>query len=191
MQKILIITGDGGESYETLYALHRFTEAGYEPAIAAPSKKRLHLVIHDFEEGWDTYIERQGYGVESHLTFDEVDVADYEAVLLIGGRAPEYLRNHARVLDIVRAFDAEGKWVFAICHGVQILATAGLVTDARVTAYEHVRTEVEASGGTYISTCEAVRDGRVVTGQTWQSHPEFYREVFQCLAEQKEATVQA
>lgn len=181
MDKVLIVTGDGGECYETLYAFHRFREACYEAQIAAPRSKRLHLVIHDFEPGWDTYIERQGYGVESHLTFDEVNVDDYSAILLIGGRAPEYLRNDARVLSIVKSFHERGKWVFAICHGVQILVSAGLVNGARVTAYEHVRFEVESAGGTYISEMEAVRDGKLVTGQTWQSHPEFYREVFACL----------
>ena len=185
MGKILIVTGDGGESYETLYALHRFREAGYEPEIAAPSRKRLHLVIHDFEPGWDTYVERPGYQVESHLTFDEVDAAGYEALLILGGRAPEYLRHDARVLGIVKAFDESGKWIFALCHGIQVLVTAGLAKGARVTAYEHVRSDVEIGGGTYVSEHEAVRDGRIVTGQTWQSHPEFYREVFECLTSEE------
>jgi deglycase len=181
MKKILIVTGDGGEAYETLYALHRFTEAGYLPEIAAPAKKRLHLVLHDFEPGWDTYIERQGYGIESQLTFDEVKVEEYEAVLVIGGRAPEYLRNDQRVLDIVKAFHEQGKWVLAICHGVQVLVTAGLTKGRRVTAYEHVRYEIEAGGGEYVADLQAVRDERLVTGQTWQSHPDFYRAVFECL----------
>ncbi len=181
MKKILIITGDGGECYETLYALHRFLEAGYQPVISAPSRKRLHLVIHDFEPGWDTYIERQGYGVESQLSFAEVKVEDYLAVLIIGGRAPEYLRNDQLVLSIVKEFAERGKWVFAICHGTQILVSAGLTKGRRVTAYEHVRHEVEMGGGEYILDQQAVRDGNIVTGQTWQSHPEFYREVFECL----------
>lgn len=181
MNKILIVTGDGGECYETLYAFHRFREAGYLPEIAAPSRKRLHLVMHDFEPGWDTYIERPGYQVESHLTFDEVKVDEYAAILLIGGRAPEYLRHDGRVLALTKAFHERGQWVFALCHGVQVLVSAGLVKGTQVTAYEHVRSEVEAVGGTYISERQAVRDGKIVTGQTWQSHPEFYREVFACL----------
>ncbi|HXG67915.1 MAG TPA: DJ-1/PfpI family protein [Blastocatellia bacterium] len=185
--KILIITGDGGESYETLYAYHRFLEAEYQPVIAAPSKRRLHLVIHDFEPGWDTYIERQGYQAESHLTFDDVQVADYQAVLVIGGRAPEYLRNNQRVLSIIREFRATGRWVFAICHGIQVLISAGLARGACMTAYEHVRYEIEAGGGAY-SSRQAIRDGKIVTGQTWQSHPEFYREVFSCLKEAQEIT---
>ncbi|MBC7923303.1 MAG: DJ-1/PfpI family protein [Ferruginibacter sp.] len=180
--KILIVTGDGGESYETLYAYHRFLEAGDTPVIAAPSKRRLHLVIHDFEPGWDTYVEKPGYLVESHLTFDEVEVESYDAILLLGGRAPEYLRNNPRVLEIVRAFHQQGKWVFAICHGIQILVTAGLARGNCLTAYEHVRSEIERAGGTY-STAQAVRDKQIVTAQTWQSHPEFYRAVFACLEE--------
>jgi protease I len=186
MNNVLIITGDGGESYETLYAFHRFLEAGYAPAIAAPSRKRLHLVMHDFEPGWDTYVERQGYQVESQLAFDEVKADGYQAVVVIGGRAPEYLRNNERVLGIVREFSAQGKWVFAICHGVQVLVSAGLVKGKRVTAYEHVRHEIEMGGGRYISEQQAVRDGKMVTGQTWQSHPEFYREVFLCLGERQQ-----
>ena len=180
-KSILVITGDGGECYEALYALHRLREAGHEPRIAAPSRKRLNLVIHDFEPGWDTYMERPGYGAESDITFDEVTHDDYVAVLVLGGRAPEYLRHDPRVLDIVRRFNDAGKWVFAICHGVQILAAAGITGGRRVTAYENCRWEIEAAGATYVTEDQAVRDGRLVTGQTWQSHPEFYRFVFECL----------
>jgi protease I len=156
MKRILIITGDAGESYETLYAKHRFEEAGYQSVIAAPSKKRLNLVIHDFEPGWDTYIERKGYLVESDIAFSEVKTADYEAILLIGGRAPEYLRNDNSLIEIVK--------------------------NRNITCYEHVKFEVESCGGTFVGKDQAVKDGKIVTGQTWQSHPEFYREVFKCLA---------
>jgi protease I len=182
-KSVLIITGDGGESYETLYAVHRLREEGYEPRIAARSRKRLHLVIHDFEPGWDTYVERPGYQLESDLTFEDVNVDDYDAVLVLGGRAPEYLRHDARVLEIVKDFHAREKWVFGICHGIQVLATAGLTKGACATAYEHCRTDVEAGGGKYVADRQAVRHGRMVTAQTWQSHPEFYREVMACLEE--------
>jgi protease I len=180
-EKILVITGDGGESYETWYAVHRFQEAGYETRVAALSKRRLNLVMHDFEPGWDTYMERPGYIMESDLTFDEVKVDDYAAVVLIGGRAPEYLRNHRTVLDIVRAFDRQEKWIFAICHGVQLAAAAGLLEGGKnVTCYEHVRLEAETCGGKYHDK-KVVRDGRLVSAPTWREHPEFYREIFGCL----------
>ena len=179
-RQILIITGDGGESYETWFAVHRFQEAGYETRVAAPSKRRLNLVMHDFEPGWDTYKEGPGYVMESDLTFDDVTVADYEAVLCIGGRAPEYLRNDPRVLAILREFDEQQKWIFAICHGVQLVAAAGLLKGKTVTCYEHVRLEAEAAGGRYVAR-DAVRDGRLVSSPTWREHPAFYREMMACL----------
>ena len=182
-KKILIVTGDAGEGYEALYAVHRMREAGHEAVVAAPSKRRLHLVIHDFEPGWDTYIERTGYGLDADVAIRDVGSADgYDAILIIGGRAPEYLRLDDKLLELVKRFHAAGKWVFAICHGIQVLVAAGLVADRCVTCYEHVRSEVTLAGGTY-STEEAVRDGNIVTAQTWQSHPEFYREVFRCFGE--------
>ncbi|HYP13113.1 MAG TPA: DJ-1/PfpI family protein [Bryobacteraceae bacterium] len=177
MPKVLIVTGDGGESYEAWYAIHRFLEQGWEPVVAAPSKRRLHLVMHDFEPGWDTYVERPGYGLESEIAFSDVTAADYEAILILGGRAPEYLRNNSTLAGIVHEVSRSQKWIFAICHGVQVLAAAGLLKGRKVTCYEHVHVEVEQAGGTFC-TDQAVRDGNIVTAQTWQSHPEFYREVF-------------
>ena len=187
-KKILIITGDAGESFEILYASHRLREVGYEPVIAAPTVKRLNLVIHDFEPGWDTYVERKGYLLESEISFDDVDPSDYRAVLIPGGRAPEYLRNDPRVISITREFYNSGKYLFAICHGVQILVTAGLVDGRKVACYEHVKFEVESCGGIYVTPDEAIKDGKIVTGKTWQSQPEFYKIVFNCLKETEKAT---
>lgn len=182
-EKILIITGDAGEGYECLYGKHRFEEAGYESVIASTSVKRLNLVIHDFEPGWDTYVEKPGYLVASDIAFDDVKVEDYLAVLILGGRAPEFLRHNNKVIEIIREFDKTDKFIFSICHGIQILTAAGLVKDKTVTCYENVRFEVEACGGNFVGKNEAVRDGRYVSGQTWQSHPDFYRMVFECLGE--------
>ena len=182
-KKILIITGDAGESFEILYAMHRLREAGYEPVIAAPAVKSMNLVIHDFEPGWDTYVERKGYLVYSQISFDQVDPGEYRAVLIPGGRAPEYLRNDSRVISITKEFYNSGKYIFAICHGVQILVTAGIVNNRKIACYEHVKFEVESCGGIYVSPDQAVKDGSIVTGKTWQSHPEFYTIVFSCLNE--------
>ena len=187
--KILIITGDAGESFEILYATHRLREAGYETVIAAPAVKPLNLVIHDFEPGWDTYVERKCYLVESQISFEEVAPEDYKAILIPGGRAPEYLRNDPRVISITKEFYNSGKYVFAICHGVQILVTAGLVDKRKIACYEHVKFEVESCGGLYVTPDEAVKDGRIVTGKTWQSHPEFYKIVFSCLKDTEKAVM--
>ena len=180
-KKILILTGDAGESFEVLFASHRLRESGYMPVIAAPAARPLNLVMHDFEPGWDTYVERKGYLVEAEISFADVNTGDYEAVLIPGGRAPEYLRNDATVIKIVKAFWESDKYIFAICHGVQILVTAGLVNQKKIACYEHVKFEVESCGGIYVADEEAVKDGRIITGKTWQSHPEFYRVVFSCL----------
>jgi protease I len=179
-EKILIVVGDGGESYETWYAKHRFEEAGYQAVVAAPQKRRLNLVMHDFEPGWDTYKEGAGYKMEADISFERVNPADYVAVLCIGGRSPEYLRNSPVVLQLLKAFDELGKWHFAICHGLQLTAAAGLATGKTVTCYEHVRLDVERFGAKYVDQ-PAVRDGRIVSARTWNDHPAFYREVFSCL----------
>jgi protease I len=181
MAKILIITGDGGESYETLYAVHRFQEEDWHVDVAAPAKRPLHLVMHDFKPGWDTYIERRGYGYDANLAFADARVADYDAVLILGGRAPEYLRNNEQLLDLIREFDRQKKWIFAICHGVQILAATGLANGKRVTCYEHVRREAELAGAKWVGE-QVVQDGRILTAQTWQSHPFFYREIVKQLS---------
>jgi protease I len=181
-KRILIVTGDAGESYEALYAVHRFQEAGWEAVVGAPSKRRLHLVAHDFEPGWDTYVERPGYGLEATLALSEARAEDFEAVLILGGRAPEYLRHNQQLLSLMRAFAGQGKWVLAICHGIQVLAAAGLIEGRNVTCYEHCRFEAEQAGGRWHGQ-EAVRDGKIITAQTWQSHPDFYRLVFDALRE--------
>lgn len=180
-KKILIITDDAGESLEIYYAKQRFLEAGFVPVIASTQRKLLNGVIHDFEPGWNTYIERPGYRIQSDLSFGQVRVKDYVAVLLIGGRAPEFLRHDKKVVRIVQEFDRQKKWLFSVCHGIQILIAAGLAKDRKLTCYCNVRLEVELAGGKWIDK-ESVVDGRIVSAQTWQSHPDFFRDVMTCLA---------
>ena len=175
-QKILIVTDDAGESFEILYAQARLREAGYVPVIAATQKKRLNAVIHDFNPGWNTYIEKPGYLIESDITFARARAADYVAILLIGGRAPEFLRHNADLIKLVQAFQRQGKWILSICHGIQILLAAGIGRGLKLTCYENVRFELESCGGTWVNR-ECVRDGKIITAQTWQSHADFYREI--------------
>jgi len=179
-RKVLLVTGDGGEGYETLYACQRFLEAGWEPVVAAPSRRRLHLVIHDFEPGWETYSEHPGHSIDADLAITAVAAKEFAAIVILGGRAPEYLRNDASLISLVREFAAQDKWVCAIGHGIQVLAAADLIKGRTVTCYLHVRIEAEQAGGIY-SAKPAVRDGKLITAQSWKSHPEFYREVFRCL----------
>ncbi len=179
-RKVLIVTGDGGDSYEALYAYHRFLEADWEPVVAAPSRRRLHMVVHDIEPGWETYIERPGHFIDADLAITAVAARDFAAILILGGRAPEYLRNDASLLSLVHEFVKQDKCILAIGHGIQVLAAAGVLAGRSVTGHPHVRIEIERAGGKYLSK-PAVRDGKLVTAQTWRAHPEFYREVFACL----------
>lgn len=179
-RKVLIATGDGGDSYESLYAWQRFQEARWEPVIAAPTRRRLHLMMHDDEPGWETYIERPGHCVDADVAITAVSAKDFAAILLIGGRAPEFLRNDPSVISLVQEFSNHGKWLFTLGHGIQVLAAADLLRGRTVTGHPHVQIEVEHAGATY-STHPTVRDGKLVTGQSWRAHPEFYREVFACL----------
>jgi protease I len=179
-RKVLIVTGDGGDSYEALYAYHRFKEALWEPIVAAPSRRRLHMVFHDIEPGWETYVERLGHVVEADIAITAVSAREFAAILILGGRAPEYLRNDASMVSLVREFAEHDKCICAIGHGIQVLAAAGLTKGRTMTCHPHVRVEVERSGGVYVNK-PAVRDGRMITAQTWKAHPEFYREVFACL----------
>ena len=183
-RKVLILTGDGGNSYEALYACHRLLEADWEPVVAAPSRRRLHLVMHDIEPGWDTYTERSGHSIEADVVITAVAAREFAALLILGGRAPEYLRNNASVVSLVREFAEHQKCICAIGHGIQILAAAGLTKGRVVTCHPHVRVEVERSGGEYRAE-PAVRDGNLITAQSWQSTPDFYREVFACLEEEE------
>jgi len=179
-RKVLIVTGDAGDSYEALYAYQRFKEAFWEPVVAAQSRRRLHMVFHDTEPGWETYVERQGHCIDADVAITAVAAREFAAILILGGRAPEYLRNDTSMLSLVREFAEHEKCICAIGHGIQVLTAAGLTKGRIVTCHSHVRIEVERSGGTYVNK-PAVRDGRLVTAQGWRSHPEFYREVFACL----------
>jgi len=180
-KKVLVVTGDGGDSYEALYAYHRFLEAGWDPIIAAPVRRRLNMLIHDREPGWDTYVEKPGHYIDADVAITAVAAKDFAALLILGGRAPEYLRNDPSVLSLAREFATQNKCIGAIGHGVQVLTAAGLTCGRTVTCHEHIQIEVQRDGGKYIDK-PAVRDGRLVTGQTWRAHPEFYREIFACLA---------
>src|SRR5262245_41985768 len=125
-RKVLIVTGDGGDSYEALYAYQRFKEACWEPMVAAPSRKRLHMVFHDIEPGWETYVERPGHTIEADIAITAVSAREFAAILILGGRAPEYLRNDASMLSLVREFAEYDKIICAIGHGIQVLTAAGI-----------------------------------------------------------------
>src|SRR6266498_3745344 len=172
MERVLILTADAGEELEVYYMLYRLREAGYEVDVAAPERKRLQLVVHDFEPGWDTYVERPGRGLDADLAFSEVDLDHYVAVLIPGGRAPEVIRNDPDVQRIVAHFFDGGLPVGHMCHGVQVPAAGGYVRGRKVSAYPPLAPGIEAAGGEFVAGPDVV-DGTMVSGTGWPDLAEF------------------
>ncbi|HHP7237580.1 DJ-1/PfpI family protein [Longibacter sp.] len=174
-KKILMIAGDFGEDYETMVPFQMLQMVGHTVHAVCPDKKAGETVktgIHDFE-GDQTYTEKPGHLFALNATFDDIDVAEYDALVLPGGRAPEYLRLNDDVLDAVRHFFDEDKPVAAVCHAAQLLTAADVVEGRRLSAYPACAPEVEAAGGTYedVDMSEAVTDGNLVTAPAWPAHP--------------------
>ncbi len=181
--EILILTGDAGESLEVLYPYQRLREEGYDVKIAAPSRKKLHFVVHDFEPGYDTYTEKPGYSWDADLAFADVNPAHYVALVIPGGRAPEYIRNDKDCLRIVREFMKTEKPVAQICHAPLILLAAGLLQGRRTAAYPALEPDVKAGGAEFVNS-EAVVDGMMVSARAWPDHPAWMR-AFVALLKQK------
>ena len=180
MAKVLILTGDAAEDLEVMYPYQRLLEEGYEVHIAAPTKKKLQFVVHDFVEGFDTYIERPGRGWPADLAFADVDPSAYVAVVLPGGRAPEYLRNDPHCQRIVQHFFTTDKPVAQLCHGPLISAAAGVLGGRSTAAYPALAPDVAAAGGYFVDGA-AVVDGTLVSGRAWPDHPEWMREFIRIL----------
>jgi protease I len=178
--KILLVTGDAAESLEVLYPYQRLREEGYDVKIAAPTRKKLRFVVHDFEDGFDTYTEKPGYTWPADLAFAEVDPADYAALVIPGGRAPEYLRNDPELQRIVRHFFDADKPVAQICHGAQISAAAGVLGGRRTAAYPALEPDVAAAGADY-EDGQAVVDGMLVSARAWPDHPAWLRAFIEVL----------
>ncbi|WP_417677250.1 DJ-1/PfpI family protein [Roseibium sp.] len=174
-KKILMITGDFTEDYETMVPFQTLLAVGHTVDAVCPGKKAGETVatsIHDFE-GDQTYSEKRGHNFALNATFADIDPADYDALVIPGGRAPEYLRLDADVIAAVKYFFEAGKPVAAICHGAQLLAAARVIEGRTVSAYPACRPEVELAGGTYaeIAIDAAVTDGNLVTAPAWPAHP--------------------
>ncbi|HUA99747.1 MAG TPA: DJ-1/PfpI family protein [Terracidiphilus sp.] len=173
--KLLLLAGDFVEDYEIMVPFQALQMVGHTVHTVCPGKKtgdQVRTAIHDFE-GDQTYSEKRGHNFTLNATFDEIDPENYDALVIPGGRAPEYLRLNPKVLDVVRYFDQAGKPIAALCHGPQLLAAAGVLKGRRVNAYPACAPEVELAGGTFeaVDFTAAVVDGNLVTGPAWTAHP--------------------
>ena len=184
-KKILLITGDFTEDYETMVPFQILQTLGHQVDAVCPDKKageQVATAVHDFE-GHQTYSEKPGHNFTLNASFDEITVGDYDALVIPGGRAPEYLRLDPRVLELVLHFFINNKPVAAICHGVQLLVAAGVLDGRSCTAYPACRPEVEASGCSYreVAIDDATTDGNLVTAPAWPAHPSWMRQFLDLL----------
>jgi protease I len=178
--KVLILTGDAAESLEVMYPYQRLLEEGYDVKIAAPTKKKLHFVVHDFEPGYDTYTEKPGYSWDADLAFADVKSGDYAAIVIPGGRAPEYIRNDPNFRKIVRYFFEQKKPVAQICHAALGLIASGVMKGRRSAAYPALEVDVQNAGAEFVNS-EAVVDGVMVSARAWPDHPAWMREFIKIL----------
>jgi protease I len=174
-KRILMLVGDFVEDYEVMVPFQALGMVGHKVEAVCPGKKAgqaVRTAIHDFE-GDQTYSEKRGHNFALNATFDQVKPEDYDALVIPGGRAPEYIRLNPRVIEIVRHFAEAGKPIASICHGAQLLAAAGVLEGRSVSAYPAVGPEVNRAGGRYVEVAmdQAVADGNLVSAPAWPAHP--------------------
>ena len=174
-KRILMLVGDYVEDYEVMVPFQALQMVGHAVHAVCPGKlagEKVRTAIHDFE-GDQTYSEKRGHNFTLNQAFDDVKETAYDALVIPGGRAPEYLRLNPRVLEVVRHFAEAKKPIAAICHGAQILAAAGILDGKKCSAYPAVGPEVDRAGGRYVDlpVDQAVTDGNLVTAPAWPAHP--------------------
>jgi protease I len=176
-KKILMLVGDFVEDYEVMVPFQMLLMVGHDVHAVCPDKKKGQTVktaIHDFE-GDQTYSEKPGHNFALNATFADVKAEDYDALVIAGGRAPEYLRLNAKVIAIVKHFAGANKPIAAICHGPQILVTADVLKGKKATCYPAVGPDITTAGGEYVDVpvTDAVTDGKLVTAPAWPAHPKW------------------
>jgi protease I len=176
-KKILFLTGDYAEDYETMVPFQMLQMVGHVVHAVCPEKvagDKIITAIHDFE-GDQTYSEKRGHYFVLNASFADVQAASYDALMIAGGRAPEYLRLNSKVIEIVKHFATANKPIAAVCHGIQILTAADVVRGKKLTAYPAVGPEVTIAGGHFeaVNVYEAVTDGNLVTAPAWPAHPQW------------------
>jgi protease I len=186
-KKILFLVGDYVEDYEVMVPFQMLIMVGHQVAAACPGKKsgeKIATAIHDFE-GEQTYSEKRGHNFVLNATFDEIQPEHHDALVIPGGRAPEYLRLNSRVIDFVQHFASAKKPIAAICHGAQLLAAAGVLEGRSVSCYPACMPEVLLGGGTYIPNSagfdNAHTDGNLITAPAWPAHPAWIKALLQVL----------
>jgi len=190
-KKILMLVGDFVEDYEVMVPFQALLMVGHNVDAVCPGKKagdKVRTAVHDFE-GDQTYSEKPGHNFTLNAAFSDVKPEQYDAVVIPGGRAPEYLRLNARVLEVVRHFAEHNKPIASICHGLQVLSAAGVLEGKSCTAYPAVGPEITHAGGKYVEipVDQAHADGNLVSAPAWPAHPAWLARFLQILGSRIEA----
>ncbi len=181
MPKVLLIIGDAAEVFDTLYPLHRIREEeGFQVVVAGPQKRVYHLVQHDRHPEWDITVESPGYRLAADIAFGEVVPEEYLGLVLTGGRAPEYLRYDPDLLRLTRWFFERNLPVASVCHGIEIVAAAGVIQGRDVTTVAKCRLDAELVGARYVDAAVVI-SGNLVTARTWHDNWIWMREFVKLL----------
>jgi protease I len=182
MPKVLVVIGDAAEAIDTLYPVYRVREGGYEAVIAGPEKRVYPLVMHEIPPGWDITRESPSYHLAADIALRDVEAEEYAGLFLTGGRAPEYLRYDEDLMRIVRHFFEQAKPVCVVCHGAEIVATAGVISGKRMATVPKCKFDIEVVGAVFVNE-GCVREGNMVSGRTWHDQHLYMREFMKMLDE--------
>ena len=185
MSRILMPIGDATEALDTFYPFFRLKEAGYEVVVAAPEARLIHTVLHEIPPDssipWDITQERPGYFIEADIAFKDLQADDYAGVFISGGRAPEYIRYDGDLNRIIHEMNAAGKPIASVCHGIEILTSAGILQGRKVTTVAKCAMDAEQGGGIYVDQ-ETVVDGNLVSARTWHDNAPLMKTFLEMLA---------
>jgi len=191
MAKVLMPLGDATEALDTFYPFFRLKEAGYEVIVAGPEARLYHTVLHEIPPDssipWDITQERPAYFIKAEVAFKDINPDEYAGVFISGGRAPEYIRYDEDLNRVVKAIHDAGKPVASVCHGIEILTSAGIINGRNVTTVAKCAMDAEQGGGIYVNQ-ETVVDGNIVSARTWHDNAPLMRTFLEMLDAERSAS---
>jgi protease I len=185
MEKVLIIIGDASETLDTMYPYYRLQEAGFEPVVAAPEKRKYQMVMHEVKPGWTITKEWEGYTIDAAIAFKEIMESEYAGIMFSGGRAPEYIRYDPDLVRATRHFFEKNKPIASVCHGLEIPAYAGVLKGRKMATVPKCRFDLEVCGGIFVDA-PCVVDGNLVSGRTFHDNGRYIGPWIELLQKQRD-----
>lgn len=186
MEKVLIIVGDATETLDTMYPYYRLIEAGFQPVVAAPEKRKYQMVLHEVKPGWTITKEWEGYTIDADIAFKDIVPEEYAGIMFSGGRAPEYIRYDEDLVRATKHFFEANKPVASVCHGVEVPAYADCVRGRRMATVPKCQFDLEVCGGTFVNEA-CVIDGNLVSGRTFHDNGHYVGPWIRMLEEARAA----